>query len=304
MMPRKPPLPCLNCCDEYCRIDPKRPPCQGIDPLAIAEAANNKLRSVTTEDISAVVVIYKPQVEKLNQCLEALLPQVSEIVVVGDMDTPTPLVGALNDRKIRFLFMQATDTGYGRKATYGARHSNGRYIWFCNDDLYPNQDVAAQLMKLLEPEDVGVATHLLRYPGIGGTRGLIQYAGVGRPPGHVGFGHIDLKKMESRYKAPVEQEGCCGASMIVKRKAFFQVDGFCEQYRLYSEDADFSMKIRKAGWKIMFTPLATGIHDEHQSAKLRPDIDAIRRESAELFARKWRDYFRRNPDVNKLGTFK
>jgi GT2 family glycosyltransferase len=294
-----PPLDCLNCCKERCPIDADKPPCQQIDPLVIAHAANDRLRATTTDDISAVVVIYKPKVEKLNRCLEALLPQVSEIVVVADNDTPYPLVGMFTDRKLRCLRISAHETGYGRKATYGARHTNGRYIWFCNDDLYPDADVGEKLLTLLKSDDqIAIVDHLLRYPNL-----TLQFAGLGRPHGAVGFGHIDHRKMKCRYLTPVEQESCCAASMIVRRNVFFEVDGFDENYLVYSEDADLGMKVRHAGYKIMFTPHAEGIHEEHQSAKLRPNIESIRRDSAELFARKWRDFFRSNPDVSKIGNF-
>jgi GT2 family glycosyltransferase/ADP-heptose:LPS heptosyltransferase len=291
-----PPLECLNC-QATCKFDAATPPCQTIDPLALALMANKKLRSIQTEDISAVIVLYKPDVAKLLRCLKCVLPQVEEVILACDLDTP--MLSLPDNPKIRLVRMMQHETGYGRKATFGARHSNGKYIWFVNDDLYPNADCAEKMMEVMRTDEkLGAVTHKLLYPN-----GTVQYAGMGRPAGHIGFGHIDHKQRTSRITKPTEMEAVCGASMLTRRKVLFEVGAFDESLVLYSEDTWYSMAVRQAGYKLFYTPHAEGVHEEHQSVNKRSGVERIRQESAEIFRTKWEPYFRHNPDVNKLGNF-
>jgi GT2 family glycosyltransferase len=301
-----PPLDCLNCQQPTCPIDAAHPPCQNVSPVLIYEAVNNRLShkfkgGIYGEGcISAIVPVYKPNVEKLNKCLAHALPQVEEIIVVGDLDTPWPIQGVPADPRIRYVRKPTFASGYGGNCNYAARHSKGDFILFLNDDCYLSPDCVAKLKQQMDADDmVAIVTHLLRYPN-----GLVQYGGKFRNPGDIGFGHIDHNQQVCRYTVPVEQESACGASMLVRRCAFYEADGFSEAYRLYSEDDHISMAIRQQGWKIIFTPHAVGIHDEHTSSSTIPEWKAIVAESARIFAKYWGWYFEKNTNANVLGTFK
>ena len=281
----RPPLACLNCLDEICRIKPLAPPCQNIDPEMIVESANKRLRATTSEDVSAVVCIYQPTADRLNQCLACLLPQVQEIIISVDHLGFVP-PGILQDPKIRVVYNKTgKQFGYGRNANFGARHSNGKWILLVNDDCFLNPG-AVQAMRDVAGDSVGLVAQLLRYPD-----GRIQHGGTYRNTGDIGFGHIDLGLMEPRIKEPVEMENVTLASALVRRTAYYQIRGFDERYLFYCEDNDFCMKMRKAGWKIMYQPKATGIHQEHQSTQHLPNIHSIMMASQKLFGEKWGDYF-------------
>ena len=243
--------------------------------------------------VSAIIAVYKPNVAKLNRCLKAVLPQVGEVVVCGDMDTPWPIAGILADEKVKLVRHPGTATGYGKKATFGAERSCGKLLLFLNDDVYLDGDVVATLTGEMLG-DVAIVTHLLRY-----MDGTIQYAGKVRHGN--GFVHIDLRAEKSRYSGPVEQESACGASMLVRRDVFFDVGGFDHRYLLYSEDDDLAMMVREHGWRIIFTPLASGLHEEHTSTSITPRWLGIMAESKAKFAAKWRYYFAANP--NGIGKF-
>jgi GT2 family glycosyltransferase len=100
----------------------------------------------------------------------------------------------------------------------------------------------------------------------------------------------------------METENVTGASILVRRKAFFEVDGFDERYFIYNEDDDICMKFRQAGWKVMYTPHATAIHEEGQSTRLIGDAIKHMQQSQRIFAEKWAWYFKKNPQPG-LGKF-
>jgi len=60
---------------------------------------------------------------------------------------------------------------------------------------------------------------------------------------------------------------------------------------MWTEDDDLSLKIRQAGYKILFHPGALGWHSEHHSTKKTPDIIAKMNVSNEIFGRTWGWYF-------------
>lgn len=290
-------LPCLACSQNICPLDATNPPCQNMPPEMISSAANDHLKWRFGNKISAVIAVYKPDIHRLNKCLKHVLPQVDEVIIVGDLDTPWPMDGVMLDDKIHLARKNAHQTGYGRKANYGARRSRGAFIWFLNDDVFLNEGVGEILVSSMR-DGVAAVSHTLRYPD-----GKIQYAGKYRPRGACGFGHLDHRKENSRYTEPVEQESFCGASVLVRRDAFFAADGFDERYFLFSEDDSLAMQLRQNGGRLIFDPRAEATHDEHQSINITDGWKQILHESSLKFRDKWHGYFHRNQDPAVLGTF-
>jgi len=290
-------LDCLNCQQNACPINKEKPPCHAVEPDLIAAWANVRLLSKTSEDVSCVIPIYRPSAEMLNRCLEAVLPQVSEVVITRERAAIVPH-GIISDPKIRHVMKPTEKIGFGRNVNFGFRHTHGKYVLVLNDDVYLAADAVARLLDVMKP-GVGVVGHLTRYPD-----GTIYHAGKPRQPGSgIGFPHIDLRKREATIKQPVEMENTNGASIIFRREAFYAADGYDEAFQFYAEDDDICMKIRKAGWQVWYTPHATGIHDEHQETKKVNGINRIMMESNARFGRKWGEYFRHNATNPGLGNF-
>ena len=53
--------------------------------------------------------------------------------------------------------------------------------------------------------------------------------------------------------------------MLVKKEVFEKVKGFESQYAVAFNDIDLCMKIRKAGYRIIYTPYANLTHYESKS---------------------------------------
>lgn len=293
-----PKLDCLNCQQNICPIPGRKdnPPCQDIDPEFIASWANARLRSNFTEGVSAIVPIYRPEVATLNRCLSAILPQVQEIIVTSEVNSVIPN-GALTDGKIRYVRKGLAGIGYGRNANHGARHSTGKYLLFLNDDCFLNPD-AVDKMRDCMSEDTGMVCPLLRYED-----GRIWHAGKRRGIGQRGWGHIDLGARNCSIRQVTEMENVAGTAVLVRREAHFKAGCFDEDFFVYAEDDSHALAIRRAGYKILFTPFAEGIHMEHQSTnKLGNVMDRVNRSNA-LFAKKWGAYLDHNLNNPGIGDF-
>lgn len=293
----QPSLDCLNCQENICPKNQWKPPCQEVPANLIAANANRKLLQKSQHEISAVIPIFRPSSKMLNRCLEAVLPQVNEVITTRERDGILPQ-GVIRHSKLKHVVKNRAQIGFGRNVNFGFRHTKGRYVLVLNDDVYLDPNAVARMMQCMR-EGVGIVGHLTRYPD-----GTIYHAGKVRQPGPgIGFPHIDLRKRENTIKQPMEMENTNGCSMLIRREAFYDAGCFDEEFQFYAEDDDLCMRIRLAGWKIMYTPYATAIHDEHQETRNIGGIDLIRHQSNARFGKRWAQYFLHNADNRGLGNF-
>lgn len=282
-----PDLECLNCQLNVCPKNSHVPPCQNINPERIWKAAKARLDGQKGDGVSALVSIYKPERDVLNRCLAALLPQVDEIIVAVDMAGQIP-EGALTDPKISYHRKALFNIGFGRKMNFAARQSNHRALLIINDDCFLDPGAVAKMKEHLRGP-VGMVSNLLRYPD-----GTIYHAGKARGPGQMGWGHIDHRHRDCTIPDVREMENVCGCCLLVSREAFYKIDGFDEDFFLYAEDDDFCLRMRRAGYKILFTPHSTGIHMEHQSTQKTADIMTLVNKANATFTAKWHPYLVHN----------
>lgn len=284
-----PGLDCLNCQKNVCPKSAQYPPCQNFPPELIANSVNSRLKILSGNDVSAVIVVHRPAAQSLNRCISAVINQVKEIVVVRDLAGAFP-EGAAQHEKIQYIVKYQHDIGYGRKANYAARHTSSPWLLMLNDDAYMNPNAVAKMLECVKP-DTGAVTCLLRYPD-----GKIYYAGKTRVPFERGWGHLDHLHRDPTIKEITEMEDQCGCVTLVRRKAFYDALGFDEDFFLYAEDDSLALSIRYEGYKLLYTPFAEGIHENHLSTAGRPDIrlGKIINDSNALFDRKWGQYLTHN----------
>lgn len=279
-----PELDCLGCMENVCPISKDQPPCQNVDPEKIALAAQRRLAN---DRIAALIAVYRPEAAVLNRCLEAVLPQVDEVVVCRDQAGTFP-IGALQNPKIKYVVHRGNDLGYGRKAALAARYSSAGWLLFLNDDVYLNPNAVIFLLSAAEQRD-GIVCGSLHYPD-----GKLYPVAKTRAMGARDMSFPDIGRNTPWLQRKVELEDCSGAAILVRRKAFYEAGAFDERYMLYCEDDDLCMKVRRAGWTIRWTPEDLGLHDGHKSTVNMPKRFEIMKASGELFHRTWGRYFEHN----------
>lgn len=73
---------------------------------------------------------------------------------------------------------------------------------------------------------------------------------------HRGVDEVDMGQYDNKF----DIEAVTGACFIAKREVFEKVGLFDENFFLYYEDADLSLRMRVAGFKIVFAPKAVVYH--------------------------------------------
>lgn len=147
------------------------------------------------------------------------------------------------------------------------RNSTADYVLLLNNDTVPHKGWLDKLLVGMEKENVGAVGAISNCAG-----------------GHQGGWK---EPQEDRLVECTTLSGFC---MLIRKKAFDDIGGFDEAYKLYGEDSDFCLRLRSAGWKLL---TQYGAYVYHHKAKSTPiakargkDIDAIMKESSALFQSK------------------
>ena len=166
------------------------------------------------------------------------------------------------------LIANRENVGFGAANNQAMRQAHGEFILLLNSDAFPDVDAVRVLLEYMRTHpEAGVVGPRLRYAD--GTpqvscycfptplRAWIENSGLsrffaGRPRWE------DLAKWDHRTTREVDF--VIGACLLVRRRVFEEVGGFDEGFFLYSEETDWQWRIRKAGWRIAFTPDATAVH--------------------------------------------
>jgi GT2 family glycosyltransferase len=108
-------------------------------------------------------------------------------------------------------------------------------------------------------------------------------------------------RLNGRYPKKVYEDGepfeidhPLGAAMLFRREVIVQTGGFDLDYRMYVEEIDWCMRVKRAGWQIFCVPRAQIVHLEGQSTKqVRPEmIVALWHSRYVLFGKHYSPLFR------------
>ena len=186
---------------------------------------------------------------------------------------------------------------YSAINNYGASFAKGEYLLLLNNDTeIINPDCLEELLGYCMRSDVGAVGARLYYEDdtiqhagvVIGFGGIAGHCFVMQPRGTTGYCH--------RIICAQDYSAVTAACMMVKRSAFEKVGGLSEDLAVAFNDIDFCMKLRKAGYLIVYNPYAELYHYESKSRGLEDTPEKVARFNREIsiFEKKW-------PDILKNG---
>jgi GT2 family glycosyltransferase len=129
------------------------------------------------------------------------------------------------------------------------------YVWLLNNDTIVDPHTLTALVSAAESD-----------PSLGEIGSVLHYAHEPTRVQAWGGGKINLwTGMSRHYHGPVEADQLdflTAASVLVPAAVLRQVGLLDDHYFMYWEDADLSLRIRAAGWKLGVAPNATLRHKE------------------------------------------
>jgi len=192
---------------------------------------------------------------------------------------------------------------YSALNNYGFAHARGEYVICLNNDVEViTPDWIEELLGVCQRADTGAVGCKLIYPD-----GTIQHAGVVIGIGGIaGSMFVDMKENRSGYmhKADLMQDlsAVTAACMMVKARVYRQVNGFEEKLSVAFNDVDFCLRIREAGYLVVYDPYAKLTHWESKSRGTENTKEKVRRFQSEIeyIRTRWTDILRKgDPNYNK-----
>lgn len=235
--------------------------------------------------VSVVIVNYNAG-HLLLECVRAILPQVSEVLVIDNASDDSSLDLCLQqfpeEAKLR-IFHNDVNLGFAAACNIGANLAMGDCVLFLNPDCRPEAAAVFEMVRVLESESsIGMVGGLLINPDgseQGGGRRAVPtpWRSFVRAFGMARFSDRWPKLFYDFYlhkqplpDNPIEVEAISGACMLVKREAMTDVGQWDEGYFLHCEDLDWCMRFRLKAWKVMFVPSARVVHEHGGCSRTRP----------------------------------
>lgn len=124
-----------------------------------------------------------------------------------------------------------------------------------NNDTECDPALLAELLGALERDPkAGAAAPLITYAS---PPDRIWYAGAHCIPALGYAGHRGLRvRNRGQYRVTQPTGYLTGCCLLARREVWAEVGLLDERYFIYAEDADWSLRARAAGWKLLFVPAA------------------------------------------------
>jgi N-acetylglucosaminyl-diphospho-decaprenol L-rhamnosyltransferase len=234
---------------------------------------------MTNPDVSAVIVSYNVR-DLLLQCIASLRADGIDRIVVVDNASKDDSVAAVRaaEPDVEVVALDV-NLGFGSGANRGVVRTSTPYVAIVNPDLEVEPGATKALVDVLEREaDVGIVAPRIEtpdgrlYPSARTFPDLVDAAG------HA-FLHFlwrgnpfsrRYKMLDWDHTTATDVDWVAGTHLVVRRTAWDQVGGFDEAFFMYLEDVDLCWRLRRAGWRTRYEPLARVVHAIGRSTDQTP----------------------------------
>lgn len=200
------------------------------------------------------------------------------------------------DSRVKVLYWKGEGFNYPEINQYGVDHAAGEYLLFLNNDTEMiGSDCIKEMLSYCMREDVGAVGARMYYED-----GTLQHGGViiglGGVAGHAFLGiDGDSPGYFARAQVIHDLSAVTAACMMMKKRVYEEVGGFDSKFAVAFNDVDLCLKIRKAGYLIVYDPYAELIHYESKSRGYEDTEEKIERFHGEvnLFQTRWKDFLKK-----------
>lgn len=209
---------------------------------------------------SVIIVNYNAR-EYLEKCLSSLFTEEKdnyEIILVDNASTDGSVEFVQRVFPTVKVIRSQTNRGFGWASNVGAKQARGKYLVFLNPDTVVERGWFRALIDALEKTPgAGLATSkilLLSNPKRINTCGNeVHFTGLTLCRG--------LGREREAFAEQTEVGAVSGAAFVIRRDVFEALGGFDEDFFLYMEDTDLSIRARLAGYRCIYIPQSVVYHD-------------------------------------------
>ncbi len=220
-----------------------------------------------------IIILNYNNPEDVRECLKSLshndYPNYQVVIIDNGAKKKVSISDLKFPKPLKIIYSQE-NLGFAGGNNIGIKYAlekQADYVLLLNDDTIVDSGFLTELVKAGERnKDFGLLGPKICYFddkdriwSAGGKLNWLYTKGILR-----GWNQID----QGQYDSPEIQEtahltGCC---LLVKRKVVEKIGLMPEEYFLYYEDTDWSLRAKKAGFKCVFVPRAKIWHKISRSA--------------------------------------
>jgi GT2 family glycosyltransferase len=253
---------------------------------------------VTTDDRTRDV--NGREMRLLTNCLHSVVQKTAypnyEVLVIDNgrlSDESACFLSTVPHRRVSYAYNGAFN--FAHKLNFSVRHARGEHLVIFNDDLEViSSEWMSAMLEFSQQPEIGAVGAKLLFPdgrlqhigmvlGVCGVAAHAFHTAPGSSSGYAGGAHV-IRNYSS----------VTGACMMTRRAVFDEVGGFNERLAIDFNDVDYCLRLRHAGYRIVYTPYAKLYHLESGSHGGR---EQARTEKDEM-CRTWSEVIERDPYYN------
>lgn len=243
---------------------------------------------VQGKPLVSIIIPNKDHADMLDRCLKSIEKssyQNYEIIIVennSEKEETFDYYKQLKSERIKVVYWEGT-FNYSAINNFGVRAAKGDFLILLNNDVeIITENWIEEMLSNCQRKAVGIVGVKLYYPddtvqhagiiiGIGGVAGNIF---TGLPRRFTGYFH----------KASIQQDlsAVTAACMMVKRSVYEEAGGLEEKLQVAFNDVDFCLRVRKAGYLVVFDPYVELYHYESKTRGSENTKKKVRRFQSEI----------------------
>ncbi|HAH19298.1 MAG: hypothetical protein A2Y00_07020 [Omnitrophica WOR_2 bacterium GWF2_43_52] len=181
-----------------------------------------------------------------------------ELIMVDNCSTDNS-VNFVRERYPEVIVLKNDVNNYCRANNVGIEHAKGEFVAVLNNDTKVEQNWLRGLVNLMiEYHDVAAVGSKILF-----MDGKINSVGHRELPD---FYWTDLGYKETdggQYDTVCQASSVCAGAALFRKTAIKQIGLFDEDFEMYVEDVDVAIRLKKSGWRIMYSPFGIVHHQFH-----------------------------------------
>lgn len=245
----------------------------------------------------SLVILTRDKLSLLKPCVDSLLKETKyrnfEVIIVDNGSVKSETFRYFDEIQIAHsnvrVIRDERPFNFSALNNFGARYCSGEILGFLNNDLkFTHGEWLDRMVAQAIREGVGVVGARLLFPS-----NLLQHGGVILGIGGVaGHNHKGRPKEDPGYfnRAILSQNlsAVTAACILLRREVFEKIQGFDEKLSVAFNDVDLCLRIREAGFQVIYEPRAELYHYESASRGYENTAEKFERFEREIATMKKR----------------
>lgn len=216
-----------------------------------------------------IIIVTHNSSNELSLCLQAIENQshdVDSITIVDSESGNTAYLDNLSLKRVKVLLRENAGFSKGNNIGFQSiKPAVDDVIVFLNPDAFLHEDAVFQIIRVFgQYEDVGCVTGKLNGYNLKDKKktGLLDSTGVFRKWYGRWYDRGQGEADTGLYDQVEDVPAVCGALMCCRVQAINSFHGeiFDSNFFLYKEDIELSLRIRRNGWRLLYSPHVMADH--------------------------------------------